>query len=322
MESDARYTWVGAGVLLLVAALVGAIVWLNHIGGRGDFAFYTIHFEEQALDGLDVGADVSLRGIKVGRVEDYALSPELLNRVTVEIRVDRRTPIRQNTVAVVTRNFVTGIAAITLVNPEPAGPPLVEVPEHERHPVIGEGRSDLQQIAGRVNQVGEMAAAAQKNINQVLSPENRAAFAETLTHLRDASAALDARLQALDATLHTVGRAADRVGATALRLGDAGNRLATVGERSGAELDKTLAEARTAMQQAVAIGQSLEQHAGRSADRVGEAADRLDDRLGAALIEMRLSLEAINRVIDGLREPRSALLGPGDGELGPGEKAP
>jgi len=322
MESDARYTWVGAGVLLLAAALVGAIVWLNHLGGRGDFAFYTIHFEEQALDGLDVGADVSLRGIKVGRVEDYALSPDALNRVTVEIRVDRRTPIRQNTVAVVTRNFVTGIAAITLVNPEPAGPPLVEVLEHERHPVIGEGRSDLQQIAGRVNQVGEMAAATLKNINQVLSPENRAAFTETLAHLRDASAALDARMRALDQTLASVGRAADRVGGAAQQLGAAGARVAGVTEQSAAELNQTLGEARRSLQQAVEIGRSLEQHAGRSADRVGDAAERLDDSLSAALTEMRLSLDAINRVIDGLREPRSALLGPGDHELGPGEKAP
>ena len=69
------------------------------------------------------------------------------NRVRVVVRVDGRAPIRVNTVAVVTRNFVTGIAAITLVTPEPAGEVLAAVPEGERYPVIGEGRSDLDEIA-------------------------------------------------------------------------------------------------------------------------------------------------------------------------------
>ncbi|MDH5228354.1 MAG: MlaD family protein, partial [Gammaproteobacteria bacterium] len=140
MEAEARYTFVGAAVLVLVAALVGGLVWLKDIGGRGEFTRYAIHFEKQALDGLQLGAEVNLRGIKVGRVEDYALSHDKLNRVRVVVRVDGRAPVRTNTVAVVTRNFVTGIAAITLVTPEPAGDELTAVPDGERYPVIGEGR--------------------------------------------------------------------------------------------------------------------------------------------------------------------------------------
>jgi hypothetical protein len=55
---------------------------------------------------------------------------------------------------------------------------------------------------------------------------------------------------------------------------------------------------------------------------VADVAERADDQLGAALVEMRLSIEAATRVIDGLREPRAALLGPGKAELGPGEVLP
>jgi phospholipid/cholesterol/gamma-HCH transport system substrate-binding protein len=93
MEAEARYTFVGASVLVLMAALVAGIVWLKHVGGGGGFARYAIHFEKQALDGLEIGADVTLRGIKVGRVEDYALSPSAYNRVRVAVRVDKRAPI-------------------------------------------------------------------------------------------------------------------------------------------------------------------------------------------------------------------------------------
>ena len=118
MEAEARYTFVGAAVLALLAALVAGLVWLKDIGREGEFVRYAINFEKQALDGLQLGAEVNLRGIKVGRVDDYALVSDKLNRVRVVVRVDRRAPVRSNTVAVVTRNFVTGIAAITLVTRE------------------------------------------------------------------------------------------------------------------------------------------------------------------------------------------------------------
>ena len=101
MEAEARYTFVGASVLVLIAALVAGLVWLKNVGGGDNFERFAIHFEQQALDGLEIGADVTLRGIKVGRVEDYALSGTTLNRVRVEVRVDRRAPVRTNTTAVV-----------------------------------------------------------------------------------------------------------------------------------------------------------------------------------------------------------------------------
>jgi ABC-type transporter Mla subunit MlaD len=336
MEAEARYTYVGAGVVLLLVALVAALLWLKNVGGQGDYNHYTIHFERQALDGLEVGADVTLRGIKVGRVEDYALSGTTLNRVRVEVRIDRRAPVRTNTVAVVTRNFVTGIAAITLVTRAPAGEPLTEVPDGERFPIIGEGRSDLDEIAGRVNKVGEVAAQTLASINELLNPENRADVMSTIRSLRDLSASLNQRMATIDQTLQAAGNAAVRVGEAATEagraaseLGRAGDRVAGVAEASGQQLqrtlaaaDLTLAEARTAVAAVAQAGQAVQEQAVATARKLETTASNVDDQLGAALVEMRLSVEAATRVIDRLREPRSALLGPGKAQLGPGEKLP
>ncbi|MDH5541030.1 MAG: MlaD family protein, partial [Rhizobacter sp.] len=218
MEAEARYTWVGVVVLALLASLVASVVWLKNIGGKGEFNRYVILFEHQALDGLEVGAAVTLRGIKVGRVEDYALAGKQLDRVRVEVRIDRRAPAYTGTVAVVTRNFVTGIASITLVNDDPPGELLATVPEGEEYPVIGEGRSNLDEIAGRVNKVGEMASSALNNVNQFLGPENRAEVMTTIKHLRELSAGLTARLGSLDVTMQRVGDAAAQVGGAANRI--------------------------------------------------------------------------------------------------------
>jgi len=322
MEAEARYTFVGASVLVLIAALVAGVVWLKNVGGRGNFERYAIHFEKQALDGLEIGADVRLRGIKVGRVEDYALSPAAHNRVRVEVRVDYRAPVRTNTVAVVTRNFVTGIATITLVNPDPPGEALELVPEGESYPVIGEGHSDLDEIAGRVNRVGEMASVALTNINELLDAENREAIMTTVRNLRELSAGLNTRLGTLDTTLARVGTAAVDLGKGAAELGRSGGRIASVAERSSENLDTTLAEARKALQQVAQATGAIQQQAVVSARRLEGTAANVDDQLSAAVTELRVSVEAATRVLDRLREPRSALLGPNKSQLGPGEKLP
>ena len=329
MESEARYTYVGIGLVALIAALVAAVLWLKNVGGKGDFERYAIHFEQQELAGLEVGAAVTLRGIKVGRVEDYALVGNKLNRVRVQVRVDRRAPVLTNTQAVVTRNFVTGIAAITLVNPALAGAPLAEVPEGETYPVISEGRSNMDEIAGRVSQVGEMAAVALTNVNQLLDANNREAVMAAVRNLRDLSSGLNQRLAALDDTLQRTGRAADRIGLAATQLGQAGKRVAGQAERSGTSLDgalgeaqRTLADARVAIGRIADASEAVQRQAIATARRIDDRAASVDDELGAALSEMRLAIETASRTFDRLREPRAALFGPGRAQLGPGEKLP
>ena len=329
MEAEARYTWVGASVLALLAALVAGVLWLKNVGGQSNFNRYAIHFEKQALDGLEIGGEVTLRGIKVGRVEDYALAGAKLNDVRVAIRVDRRAPVRTNTVAVITRNFVTGIAAITLVNQEPVGGPLVDVPPGETDPVIAEGRSDLDAIAGRVNQVGDMAADALANINSVLDADNREAVKVMVQNLRELSAGLYSRLGALDRTLASVGGAADELGKGAAELGRSSTRIAGVAEKSGGRLDSTLVEAeralgeaRTALKQVADATGAIQQQAVSTARRLETTAASVDDQMGAAVNELRISVEMATRVLDRLREPRAALLGPAKTQLGPGEKLP
>jgi phospholipid/cholesterol/gamma-HCH transport system substrate-binding protein len=316
-------------VLVLVAALVAAVLWLQGFGGQGQFNRYAINFERQALDGLQVGGDVNLRGIKVGRVEDYALSDDKLNRVRVEVRIDRRAPVYTNTAAVVSRNFVTGLASITLVNREPLGAALTQAAAGDRLPVISEGQSDLDAIAGRVNQVSEQAAGALASINEMLSADNRRDVMDTVRNLRDLAGGLTQRLAALDRTLESASAASTSFSSAANRLGQSGERVAGVAERVGGRLDTTLAqteatlaEARSALSRASSTFDALEKQAGTTARQLGNTAAQIDDQLSAATSELRLSLEATSRVLDRLRDPRAALLGPGEAQLGPGERKP
>ena len=240
-----------------------------------------------------------------------------------------RAPVRTNTVAVVTRNFVTGIAAIALVTREPPGTPLEEVPEGEQYPLIAEGRSELDEISGRVSQLGDMASTALNNLNQLLSTENRDAAMAAVRNLRDLTAGLNQRLQALDRTLAQVGQAGANLGVASRQLGQAGERAAVVAERVGERLDSTLtettqavAEARRTIEQIGVATGTLQQQVVATARRVEGMAGNVDHQLDAAVAELRLSVEAATRSLDRLRDPRAALLGPQKSQLGPGEHIP
>jgi phospholipid/cholesterol/gamma-HCH transport system substrate-binding protein len=329
MEAEAKYTYVGVAVIALVAALITSVLWLKRAGAERDFTRYTIYFEQQALDGLSVGADVNMRGISIGRVLDYQLSTERLNRARVEVRLDRRAPVRENTVAVITRNFVTGIAQIRLVTSEPAGPPLTRVPEGEHYPVIAEGRSDIAEITGRVNELGDLAGQVLQNLNRVFTTENRNAVAETLTNLRSLTSNLDRQLAGLAGTLteirgaaHDFRQTAAQIAATSSRVGDGATAMVDDTRALISDLRGVAAETQQAVGQVAQSLTAIEKQISSTARRVDASAAHLDDQLLVTVSELRGILQSLNRSLERLSDPRAALLGPDRSRLGPGEKLP
>ena len=312
MEAEAKYTYVGIALIALVAALIAATVWLNRSGARGDFKYYTIYFERQPLDGLQIGADVDMRGIKIGRVEDYDLLAEKINRVRVTIRTDRRAPVRTNTVAIVTRNFVTGIARIGLITPEPPGPSLTEIRDDQPYPVIVEGESSFDAIAGKVGRIGDIAAETLENINLILTADNRAAITASLANLKELTAGLNQRMKDLDKTLVAVNAAAADVGR-------AGTKFAQVAETTGSQLAPAIKQVDQTLQDVSTAALALEKQVSALSRTFSDAASSTDEQFTVAVIELRSTVEAMTRLLDQLRDPRAALLGPGKAQRGPGE---
>jgi ABC-type transporter Mla subunit MlaD len=312
MEAESKYTYVGLALIVLIAALVTGVIWLNRTGTRSDFNYYTVYFERQPLDGLQLGADVDMRGIKVGRVEDYQLQAENINRVKVTIRTDRRAPVRTNTVAIVTRNFVTGIAKVSLITPEPLGPPLTEIRADQQWPVIPEGESNLDALAGKVNQLGDMAAEALESLNDVLKPRNRVALTETLDNLRKLTSGLNARLTEIDKTLAALNGAATN-------LGSAGNRVAKSVETATVDLGPTIRQTEQTLKDLSTAALSLEKQVGTLTRDFGSTANATEEQLTSAVIELRRTVESVNRVLDRLQDPHAALFGAAKAQRGPGE---
>ena len=329
MEAEAKYTYVGAAVVALVVLLVASVIWLKRTGAERDFARYTIYFEQQALDGLAVGADVNVRGINVGRVVDYTLSTNRLNQARVVVRIDRRTPVFENTGAVITRNFVTGIAQIRLVTAPPPGPLLEAVPEGERFPVIAEGQSDTAEIAGRVTELGQVAGEAMERLGLLLSLENRLAVTGSLTNLRDITEALRKQMPAVEKAITEVGGAAGEFRRAAAEITRASG---SVSQSTSSTLEEAkllitdlrgaTAEATRTIRQADSAIASVQKDLSQASRRLDASATQIDEQLLVAVGDLRRSLDTIQRSLDRLSQPRSALLGPDRAQLGPGERLP
>jgi phospholipid/cholesterol/gamma-HCH transport system substrate-binding protein len=259
MEPEARFTAIGALLLVLLLAAAAATVWLTRSGPRADLRYYTIYFERQSLQGLQVGGDVEMRGVQVGRVERFSIARDNINRVQVTIRIDGRTPVSTNTVAVVGRKILTGLARIDLVTPGAPGPELVDVPSSERYPVIAEGQSDLEQIADAVNGLAAKGASVLKSVDELLNAENREAMAATLASIKGMADAIKKTAESAERVAVSADAAASEASVTLRDLSRAAAALERTAEVGVNELRATAQEVRA------------------SAEIAARTADRLDD---------------------------------------------
>ncbi len=305
MEPEARYTLVGTAVLILLALLVAALLWLRSTAEGRDDRRYKIYFENQSLEGLEVRSDVRMRGIRVGTVTGFTFSSRRPGAVEVYIRVEASAPVRQSTQAIVERHLVTGLANIRLVNFGEQSPLLVDTPEGEPYPLIAEGESTYQQISESVNQLARRADETMQRISATLSPENQAAVKAVLANLGTLTRNADQAVLAAAGAAEEVRKLAAGIAADARTLTA---RYDALGKQAGASLADISAEVR-AMRQDVS--------------RLAERADRLlasgDTELAATAQALRNAADALGAAGERLRDPGHVLYGPAEGALGPGE---
>jgi len=313
MEPDVRYTYIGATLIALVAAAILAILWLTQAGSRNASNKYEIVFVRQSLEGLQVGGEVAMRGIKVGQVVSYSLSPTEVNRVTVIVGLQRDTPVAENTVAVVSRTFVTGIARINLKTPDPPGPPLKPPPGHD-YPVIKEGTSIEEKIEDVAGHIAESGTQALDRLNDLLNEQNRETVTEMLVNIRNLTAGLNARLDRIDQTLTTVNRGVDSFSRASTSIAAAVDRAGSHVDPVAKQADATLRDvgdaAKTIQAQVLVLTKELES-VSQSAALEMHATSR----------ELRITAELLDRTLSRYRDPRAIIFGPSPAELGPGEKA-
>ncbi|MGF1594875.1 MAG: MlaD family protein [Kiloniellaceae bacterium] len=144
METRANYIMVGFFVLLLAFGLLGFVLWLAKFQFDQEFARYDIVFE-RTVTGLREGSAVRYSGVHVGEVVAVDLDPDRPTAIRVTIEVQKRTPVRADSLATLELEGLTGGRYVQLSGGDAGAPPLEPPPGRDRIE-IPPGSSSFEQV--------------------------------------------------------------------------------------------------------------------------------------------------------------------------------
>ena len=200
-----NYAVVGTFVIVLGAVLVAAILWLAAGGAwRQQYDLY-LAVENESVAGLNVNAPVKYNGVDVGKVSAIRLDRSNPQRVELMFAIEHGTPVKEDTVAVLRTQGLTGIAYVELDGGALDSPPL-RAQEGSPYPVIRTKPSLSARIENVLTTALTKLDSTTKNINAILSAENQSAFKSALADIAAVAHTLAARKETLDSGINDAAR--------------------------------------------------------------------------------------------------------------------
>ena len=303
-----NYALVGLFVVVLGTALIAGVLWLASGGILGKQYDLYLAVEDESVAGLNLNAPVKYSGVDVGKVQEIRLDPGNPQRVNLLFAIERGTPIKEDTVAVLKTQGLTGIAYVELSGGASDAAPLRPTPGGG-YPVIRTKPSLSARLENVLSMLMAKLDSTSNTINALLSEENRAAFASALADIAVVARTVAARKDALDTGIASAARTFDSASRAAAKAGpviDQIGRSAGAIEKMGDEVARTSA---SAGKTADSVGADLKRF-------TGETLPQLERLLG----ELGLLSNSLRRLTEQTeRDPRGLLFGRKPVPEGPGE---
>jgi len=287
---EARVNLVAVGVFVIVLTLtgIGSVLYLSSSRYyQKSYETYRTYMTE-SVSGLNRNAPVRYRGVDVGRVRAIALAPDNVELVEVTLEIERGTPVKVDTVAVLETQGLTGIAFVDLTAGHRGSPPLIAKPG-EAYPVIQSGPSLMGRLETSVPVLLAGLTRASDNFSAILDEDNQRVLKRMLADLALLSRTLAARSATIDSGLaeasraakdsarvagqlpqlvQRVERSADAFDRMASQLGGAGTSASRAVDATRADLQQFTAETLPEMRELVVELRELTATLQRAADRV------------------------------------------------------
>ncbi len=195
MESKTNYTLVGLIVLILVAGLLSAGLWLSVGFDRKKYDIYTVYVRE-AVSGLSDDSIVKYNGVRVGVVNKIELNQFDPQQVKIQLKIEEGTPITTSTRATLISQGITGTTYLGLSATSPSLFPLQKTPG-EPYPVIPYTPSFFSQLEKNLNDVSV-------GIKRVFDKDNAQSLKKGLANLQKVTDVVAANKQNLDQSLKDI----------------------------------------------------------------------------------------------------------------------
>ncbi|WP_413905346.1 MlaD family protein [Candidatus Skiveiella danica] len=303
------YSIVGAFVIVLGAALVAGVLWLASGGAWQKKVDLYRAIEDESVAGLNLNAPVKYNGVDVGKVRAIELDHANPEQVNLLFAIERGTPIREDTIAVLKTQGLTGIAYLELSGGAADSPPLLATPGNE-YPLIRTKPSLSARLENILTSVLTKLDGTSNAINAILSAENQAAFRSAMADIATVARTIAARRDTIDAGITQAGRTLDNTAKATVQLEAVVARIgrsADAVEKMGTEVARTSLSAGKAVD---AVGADVN----RFSTETQPELERLLGELGALSTSLRRLSEQTTR------DPRGLIFGRTPVPDGPGEK--
>lgn len=304
MEEKVNFALVGIFVLMLSAALIAGVLWFS--GGksyRTTYDTYQIYMTE-SVSGLNINAPVRYKGVEVGRVQKIALAPDNIEQVQLTLGIERGTPIKEDTRAVLQTHGLTGLTFVELSGGSRDAATL-KIRQNENFPVIKTGPSLMSRLDTSVSTLLINLNRTSENLNALLDEDNRRAIKHTLANIEVLSHTLAARSNSIDSSLSNTAHTLDNTA----RFSDELPQLATRIQKSADAFDRMTTELGRASISTRATMDSSQKFTSETLPEVQQLVEELQD-LSRSLGRVSGELEQNPSVL--LRGKSPAKRGPGE----------
>ncbi len=209
METNVSYTIVGTFVIVMVAAIVLAVIWLSSGLSAVENTYYLVYMKE-SVTGLNIDAPVEYNGVNVGKVKSIELNKKNPHLVELLLSIKKSTPVTRGTVATLATRGITGITFIALKDESVDLTPLV-AEKGQPYPVIKTAPSLFMRLDTILNQLAKNFRQISDSVQGLLTKDNLESIHDTLANLKEVTGTLASNSKHLNEILINTSRASQQL---------------------------------------------------------------------------------------------------------------
>jgi len=307
MERKVSYAMVGLFVIVLGSAWLMISLWLALGDFSTEYTRYRVYMNE-SVSGLYLDAPVKYRGVEIGKVKDIELNPRVPGQVQLLLEIKSSVPIKDDTIAVLTVQGLTGIAFVDLTGGSLESPPLT-VTKGERYPVIRTGPSFFSRLDTSGTELVANVNTLAHDLADLMSGEGKQSLRDILSNIDRITAALASRTDQIEQSVENTTRLLGNAAAASEKL------IPLI-----SQADTTARAFEEMATQVTATSTEIDRYLENSSAGVQGFSQQTLPELGALISELRRLADILYGIGKRFEEdPRVLLYGRGIEVPGPGE---
>ncbi len=301
MEIRANYVLIGVFSIACVFAAFLFVLLLAKQQFDLEYSYYEILFDGD-VSGLSVGAEVRYNGISVGEVRTIKLHPEDPRKVSVVIQVSADTPVREDSVAYLEAQLLTGVSIVQITGGSPDSPKLVAKPG-ERYAILKSGKSSLQELFTGAPDLIAKANILVERLADVVNVENRESLSQTIKNIETLTQTFADNSEELDEILNNFAKASGDVASLVEQL----DKLAgTANDLLDEDARVFIAEASQAARNISTLAEDIDNVVVENEEAISDFSKQGLAQLGRLVTEARQLVSTLDRVATRLESDPAA----------------